>query len=84
MNIQIFGSSKSFDSKKAERWFKERRITYVLAADVYAAPGHLGRGGWSLQGRWAQIDKCGSRIPHPALNSFYGSARAYRLRQDWR
>ena len=27
MNIQIFGSSKSFDSKKAERWFKERRIT---------------------------------------------------------
>lgn len=20
---------------------------YVLAADVYAAPGHLGRGGWS-------------------------------------
>jgi len=28
MNIQIFGSSKSFDSKKAERWFKERRIKY--------------------------------------------------------
>ena len=28
MNIQIFGSQKSFDSKKAERWFKERRIKY--------------------------------------------------------
>ena len=28
MNIQIFGSSKSFDTKKAERWFKERRIKY--------------------------------------------------------
>ena len=28
MNIQIFGSSKSFDSKKAERWFKERRIKW--------------------------------------------------------
>lgn len=28
MNIQIFGSSKSFDSKKAERWFKERRIKF--------------------------------------------------------
>lgn len=28
MNIQIFGTSKSFDSKKAERWFKERRIKY--------------------------------------------------------
>lgn len=28
MNIQIFGSSKSFDSKKTERWFRERRIKY--------------------------------------------------------
>ena len=28
MNIQIFGRSKSFDTKKAERWFKERRIKY--------------------------------------------------------
>ena len=28
MNIQIFGSSKSFDTKKAQRWFKERRIPF--------------------------------------------------------
>ncbi len=28
MNIQIFAKSKCFDSKKAERWFKERRIRY--------------------------------------------------------
>ena len=28
MNIQIFGTSKCFDSKKAERWFKERRIKF--------------------------------------------------------
>ena len=28
MNIQIWGKTKSFDSKKAERWFKERRIKY--------------------------------------------------------
>ena len=26
MAIQIFGSSKSFDTKKAQRWFAERRI----------------------------------------------------------
>lgn len=26
MNIQIFGSKKDFDTKKAERYFKERRI----------------------------------------------------------
>ena len=30
MNIQIFGKSKCFDTKKAERWFKERRIKYQL------------------------------------------------------
>ena len=28
MNIQIFGTKKSFDSKKAERFFKERGIKY--------------------------------------------------------
>lgn len=28
MNIQIFGKKKSFDTKKAERYFKERRIKY--------------------------------------------------------
>lgn len=28
MNIQIFGTSKCFDTKKAERYFKERRIPY--------------------------------------------------------
>ena len=30
MNIQIFGTSKCFDTKKAERYFKERRIKYQL------------------------------------------------------
>ena len=28
MNIQIYGKSKCFDTKKAERYFKERRIKY--------------------------------------------------------
>lgn len=28
MNIQIFGVKKSFDTQKAERYFKERRIKY--------------------------------------------------------
>ena len=28
MNIQIFGTRKSFDTKKAERYFKERGIKY--------------------------------------------------------
>ena len=33
MNIQIFGKSKCFDTKKAERWFKERRVKFQ-AVDV--------------------------------------------------
>ena len=33
MNIQIFGKSKCFDTRKAERWFKERRIRFQ-AVDV--------------------------------------------------
>jgi arsenate reductase (glutaredoxin) len=30
MNIQIFGVKKCFDTQKAERYFKERKIKYQL------------------------------------------------------
>ncbi|MBQ6874567.1 MAG: ArsC family transcriptional regulator [Clostridia bacterium] len=30
MNIQIYGKAKCFDTKKAERYFKERKIKYQL------------------------------------------------------
>ena len=30
MNVQIFGTNKSFDTKKAQRWFKERRIKFQM------------------------------------------------------
>lgn len=30
MNIQIFGTKKCFDTKKAERWFKERGIKFQM------------------------------------------------------
>jgi len=30
MGIQIFGTAKNFDVKKAERWFSERRIPFQL------------------------------------------------------
>lgn len=33
MAIQIFGKSKCFDTKKAERWFKERNIK-VQSIDI--------------------------------------------------
>jgi len=34
MNIQIYGATKCFDTKKAERYFKERKIKYQLI-DLY-------------------------------------------------
>lgn len=30
MNIQIFGKKKCFDTKKAQRWFKERGIKFQM------------------------------------------------------
>ena len=43
MNIQIFGKSKCFDTKKAERWFKERRIKFqsIDLVRVGISPGEL-------------------------------------------
>ena len=43
MNIQIFGTSKCFDTKKAQRYFKERGIKFQ-AVDVVKfgmSPGEL-------------------------------------------
>jgi arsenate reductase-like glutaredoxin family protein len=43
MNIQIFGKKKCFDTKKAERYFKERRIKYQLIDLIQKgiSPGEL-------------------------------------------
>ena len=43
MNIQIFGTNKSFDTKKAQRWFKERRIKFQM---VDLKEKGLAVGGW--------------------------------------
>ena len=43
MNIQIFGTKKSSDTRKAERWFKERRIKaqYIDLLDKGISRGEL-------------------------------------------
>lgn len=43
MNIQIFGKSKCFDTRKAERWFKERRIKFqsIDLVKYGISPGEL-------------------------------------------
>ena len=57
MNIQIFGSKKSNDSKKAERWFKERRIKYQYI-DLYAKGLSLG------EYRTRETPRLGAFKPH--------------------
>lgn len=43
MNIQIFGKSKCFDTKKAERYFKERRVKFqaINLVKYGISPGEL-------------------------------------------
>ena len=43
MNIQIFGTKKSQDTRKAERWFKERRIKaqFIDLSDKGISKGEL-------------------------------------------
>ncbi|MDO5120397.1 MAG: ArsC/Spx/MgsR family protein [Coriobacteriales bacterium] len=58
MNIQIFGSKKSNDSKKAERWFKERRIRfqYISIAEKGLSKGELRSVAQAVGGLEALID----------------------------
>ena len=59
MNIQIFGSKKSSDSRKAERWFKERRIKfqYIDLAEKGLSAGELRSVAQALGGVAALIDE---------------------------
>ncbi len=59
MNIQIFGSKKSSDSRKAERWFKERRIKfqYIDLADKGLSKGELRSVAQAAGGIEALIDE---------------------------
>jgi arsenate reductase (glutaredoxin) len=43
MAIQIFGTAKSFDTKKAQRWFSDRRIPvqFVDLKEKQMSPGEL-------------------------------------------
>lgn len=77
MNIQIFGKSKSFDTKKAERFFKERRISYQSI--------DLGRYGMSARefdsvlravGGIDQLIDWDSKSPEATLMKYMDDARA--------
>ena len=61
MNIQIFGTKKSFDTKKAQRYFKERRIKFQFI-DLKEKGDEQGRARerYALRGRyrWRAGPRC--------------------------
>ena len=82
MNIQIFGKSKCFDTKKAERYFKERRIKFQ-AIDLVKygiSPGEL-KSVVSAVGLAALIDESS---PDAALVQYlaYDSDKLEKLLED--
>ena len=58
-NIQIFGTKKSSDTRKAERWFKERRIKaqFIDLLDKGISRGELKRVAQACGGLDALIDE---------------------------
>ena len=58
MNIQIFGTKKSSDARKAERWFKERRVRaqYIDLMEKGISRGELKSVAQALGGLDALID----------------------------
>lgn len=82
MNIQIFGKSKCFDTKKAERYFKERRIRFQ---SIDVARYGMSRGEFnsvkSAVGLGAMLDEsaCGAEIVKYLAHD---SAREEKLMED--
>ena len=62
MNIQIFGKNKCFDTKKAQRWFKERGIKFQMIdlAQKGMSKGELDSVLRAVGGLDALIDEIGS------------------------
>ena len=59
MNIQIFGKSKCFDTKKAERYFKERGIRFqsINLSEKCMSKGEFNRVKLAVGGLESMIDK---------------------------
>ncbi len=59
MNIQIFGKSKCFDAKRAERWFKERGIKFqsIDVAKYGMSKGEFGSVKAAVGGLDALVDE---------------------------
>ncbi|HEX3016885.1 MAG TPA: ArsC/Spx/MgsR family protein [Caproicibacter sp.] len=83
MNIQIFGKSKCFDTKKAERYFKERKIKFqsIDVAKYGMSKGELSSVKAAVGGLEALIDP---KSPDAALVKYlaYESDREAKLLEN--
>ena len=82
MNIQIFGKAKCFDTKKAERYFKERRVKFqsIDLVKYGISPGEL-KSVMNAVGLEALIDQ---KHPDAALLNYlaYDADKAEKLLED--
>ena len=77
MNIQIFGKSKCFDTKKAQRWFKERGIPFQMIdlAQKGMSGGELDSVAKAAGGLEALIDEKGKGYASLAYLAFEADKR---------
>ena len=77
MNIQIFGKSKCFDTKKAERYFKERRIRFQsIDLTKYGMSGREFDGVLRAVGGVDRLIDWDSRSPEVTLMKYMDDPRA--------
>ena len=81
MNVQLFGTKKCAETRKAERWFKERRVTLhvVDLGQKGMAPGELRNVAARVGGMEALIDREGARYVAKGLK--YAAPTGPRIEQ---
>jgi arsenate reductase-like glutaredoxin family protein len=81
VNVQIFGTKKCPDTRKAERWFRERRIAVhvVDLAQKGMSPGELRNVAARVGGMEALIDRDGKRYVDRGLK--YAAPTGPRIEQ---
>jgi len=78
MNIQIFGKSKCFDTKKAERYFKERKIKFQ---SIDVAKYGMSKGEFnSVKTAVGGLDKLIDEIQQTAMQCSLNILRAMKLK----
>jgi arsenate reductase-like glutaredoxin family protein len=80
-SVQIFGTRKCADTRKAERFFKERRISFQLIdiAEKGPSPGELRKIAGAVGGVEALIDREGRRYLERGLK--YAAPTGARIEQ---